>query len=207
MKPSPTWQFFRRFLSSPDTVGACLPSSNHLAKAMASQIAPYSNQKRYILEVGAGTGAFTDAILQKLSPQDELHLVELDPELASILKEKYSPYPNIKIFNVSIFDFNPPNNIHYDYIICGIPLHALGADRVEKLFNKFYSLSKKPGVMTYVEYMLLPSLKPLILNKSDRKNLEKIFELKKDFYRKYPLKKERVWLNFLPAQVTHHQFK
>jgi phosphatidylethanolamine/phosphatidyl-N-methylethanolamine N-methyltransferase len=56
-------QFFRGRQKDKKRVGAVMPTSIHAARRMASVINPGSG--RPILELGAGTGAITRAILER----------------------------------------------------------------------------------------------------------------------------------------------
>ncbi len=67
------------------TTGAIAPSSRFLARAMTKSMPMTPNQR--ILEVGAGTGAFTKEILNNLKDGDELHVVELSDDFCEVLEE------------------------------------------------------------------------------------------------------------------------
>ena len=98
-------KFFLQFITHPSTVGSLAPSSKGLAKSIVRQI-PKSLEShakpRRILEVGPGTGAFTDQIIHRLNPNDTLHLVEFDEDFCKLLIEKYKDIPNVTIFHQSI---------------------------------------------------------------------------------------------------------
>jgi phosphatidylethanolamine/phosphatidyl-N-methylethanolamine N-methyltransferase len=68
----------------PSTVGAILPSSRHLADAMAR--AACGAQR--LVELGAGTGAITEALCEQ-HPNVPTLAVELDPLLAQHLRERF----------------------------------------------------------------------------------------------------------------------
>jgi phosphatidylethanolamine/phosphatidyl-N-methylethanolamine N-methyltransferase len=76
--------FFKHWLSNPVTVGAVAPSSRYLADAMTEDVAAFDA----IVEVGAGTGAITEALVQK-NPSARLILFELAEDLATKLKKRY----------------------------------------------------------------------------------------------------------------------
>ncbi|MQA64514.1 MAG: methyltransferase domain-containing protein [Alphaproteobacteria bacterium] len=78
--------FLRRWLAHPLRVAAMFPSSPALAELVAGQLPDPG--ERFILEVGAGTGAITRALL-RLVPEERLILVELDEELCQWLKNRF----------------------------------------------------------------------------------------------------------------------
>ncbi|MEU2211349.1 class I SAM-dependent methyltransferase [Streptomyces hygroscopicus] len=74
-----TTEFFRR----PLMTGAVAASSRRLAYAMTEGIG--LEQARTVVELGPGTGVFTDAILARLASDARLVAVELNPVLAARL--------------------------------------------------------------------------------------------------------------------------
>ncbi len=72
------WTFFRQWLKNPIRVAAISPSSKQLARQMMSQLPPTC---RRIIELGGGTGVFTEALLgHGIAPADLL-VLELNEEL------------------------------------------------------------------------------------------------------------------------------
>ena len=75
---------FLRYLRSPALVGAVVPSSTTLARAMSSQALGFQR----ILELGAGTGPITRQLAHDHG-EDALTLFELDSRLARNLAKRY----------------------------------------------------------------------------------------------------------------------
>jgi phospholipid N-methyltransferase len=71
------------FLRRPLMTGAIAASSRLLAHAMTEGIG--LEQARTVVELGPGTGVFTDAILARLAPDARLVAIELNPVLAARL--------------------------------------------------------------------------------------------------------------------------
>ncbi|MCZ0983123.1 methyltransferase domain-containing protein [Streptomyces diastatochromogenes] len=71
------------FLRRPLMTGAVAASSRRLAYAMTEGIG--LERARTVVELGPGTGVFTDAILARLAPGARLVAVELNPVLAARL--------------------------------------------------------------------------------------------------------------------------
>lgn len=196
------WTFIKRSMSDIDTVGAVFPSSKKLAHAIIKHIHKLdlrdSTPRRY-LEIGAGTGAFTHHILERLKPTDHLDIVEIDPHLCAILRRKFGHMPNVTINELSILDFQSQK---YDAIISGLPHNAFKASFVKEIFQKYLSLIKKGGHISYFEYKM-PQSAPLIKKSEDRKELFKVLALKKKYKKQYGESQESVWLNLFPANVQH----
>lgn len=203
-----TTKFFLEFVKDPKKVGAILPSSKRLASEIVKEIPKdLKAEKRLILEVGPGTGVFTDKILQRMNPTDELHLVEFDEEFCIKLREKYKHIPRVKIFHASILDHQVEPEKKYDYVISGLPLNAFQSDFVEAVFKKFTEIVRENGKISYFEYIVITEIKKIFSSSIEKKNLDKIMYMKREFYRKHELKKTTVLFNAPLARVLHHHIK
>lgn len=200
-------KFIFEFIDHPTTVGAILPSSKGLAKEIVKQFPKDLKAKpRLILEVGPGTGVFTDEIVKRMNPGDELHLVEYDENFCKKLREKYKDIPNVKIFQMSILEYKDEQDRKYDFVISGLPLNAFTSDFVENVFNKFKEITKNDGKISYFEYLIVPQIKKIFSNASNKQNLESILDMKEKFYSQYKLKKATVFMNLPLARVVHHHY-
>src|SRR3990167_4610617 len=83
----PTCLFLQNLMLHPRQVGAIWPSSTWLAETIAKQVV--ADKNHYIVELGAGTGVITDALLKKGIPADKLIAIEYEPHFVKMLKEKF----------------------------------------------------------------------------------------------------------------------
>jgi phosphatidylethanolamine/phosphatidyl-N-methylethanolamine N-methyltransferase len=81
--------FFVAALTRHSTVGAIVPSSRHLADAMARA----ASGAQRLIELGAGTGAITDALCRR-HPQVPVLAVEMEQALAGHLRRRF---PRIEV--------------------------------------------------------------------------------------------------------------
>lgn len=90
VEPAGTALFLKRWLRRPFSTGAVMPSGRLLAEAMA-RAARKEMQGRdgHVIELGAGTGEVTKALLAQGVPPDRLVLVERDPEFAAFLRRHF----------------------------------------------------------------------------------------------------------------------
>ncbi|HOP17574.1 MAG TPA: methyltransferase domain-containing protein [Gammaproteobacteria bacterium] len=79
-------QFLSAWLRNPLQMGAVAASSDELANAMAAQVNADSD---LVIELGAGTGAVTSALLARGVAPSALVVVEKDPELARQLAKRF----------------------------------------------------------------------------------------------------------------------
>jgi len=197
-------RFFSRYLVCPTTVGAVLPSSRSLAKAMIKDVERESDRPRRFLEAGPGQGVFTDEIIAKLlRPQDELCLVEFDETFAGQLREKYAKLSNVVVLHQSILDHTSEQG--YDAVFSGLPCNSFPHEMVDEIFTLFTQITKPGGQISYFDYIALPHIKKRYLNAQELENFEAILQTKRDFFREHGSGKKEVWSNVPPARVHYHR--
>ncbi len=79
--------FFRHWLRSPKSMGSIIPSSTHLARALAEAVAWQPGS--HVVELGGGTGAITQGLLERGIPAANLVVVELETNLYTYLAGRY----------------------------------------------------------------------------------------------------------------------
>ena len=83
--------FLKRWLRRPFAMGAVIPSGRLLTEAMArATVQALEGRSGHVVELGAGTGEVTKALLAAGIPASRLALVERDPELAAFLRRHFS---------------------------------------------------------------------------------------------------------------------
>ncbi len=80
------WTFFRQWLKNPMQLAAISPSSRQLARQMMSQL---PRPCRRVIELGGGTGVFTQALLDHGIEAAELLVLELNEELHQHLVRQF----------------------------------------------------------------------------------------------------------------------
>ncbi len=80
------WTFFLQWLKNPRRVAAISPSSKQLARQMMTQLPRHA---RRVIELGGGTGVFTQALVDHgIAPADML-VLELNEELHQHLVQQF----------------------------------------------------------------------------------------------------------------------
>ncbi len=129
--PGPTadlLSFLRRWLAAPRTVGAIAPSSRALARAMCAAAGPLDGP---VLELGAGTGVFTRALVEAGVDPAALVLVERLPAFAALLRARW---PQARVIEGDAGALTadalpaPPA-----VVLSGLPLRAMPAAQVERI--------------------------------------------------------------------------
>ncbi len=116
--------FLRRFLDNPRAVGSLVPSSEHLADAMAADM--HVPGDRSVVELGPGTGAITSHLLARLDDPDQYVGIECDPAFVQLLGQRF-PRANFRHDSAERMErllrdggMAPPR-----YIVSGMPFAAL----------------------------------------------------------------------------------
>lgn len=81
--------FLREFLKSPRQIGSVTPSSRFLERRIV-ELAD-TGSARTVVEVGAGTGGTTRAILDAMAPNARLLVVEINPQFCTLLERIEDP--------------------------------------------------------------------------------------------------------------------
>jgi len=88
--PAGTALFLKRWLRQPLSMGAVMPSGPLLTRALAlTAVREMQGRDGHVVELGAGTGEVTKALLAAGIASDRLALVERDPELISFLRRHF----------------------------------------------------------------------------------------------------------------------
>ena len=81
-------RFLRSWIEKPLHMGAVMPSSKLLARTMAEYVAVESDGP--VVELGPGTGAITNALIEHGVDQKRLVLVEYNPGFCALLRDRYT---------------------------------------------------------------------------------------------------------------------
>ena len=114
-------RFLRALITRPKHVGAVAPSSRALGRAIADQIDP--SRPGHVLELGPGTGAITQALLEHGITPERLTAVEYDADFASGIAARF---PGVHVIQGDAFDLNRTlgsrSGERFAAIVSGIPL-------------------------------------------------------------------------------------
>jgi phospholipid N-methyltransferase len=155
-------RFLGAFLRSPREVGAILPTSRRAVSAMLD-LAPLG-QARLVVELGAGTGAHTRQILERLPSDGRLVAFELDTGLAAALDEALAD-PRLDVVADSAANVEAHlDGAKADTVVCAVPLTALPAAVRAEILAAAGRILADDGVLVVLQYT------PLL-----RRQLEEMF--------------------------------
>ncbi|MBI4025105.1 MAG: methyltransferase domain-containing protein [Verrucomicrobia bacterium] len=151
--------FFKAWIASPREVGAACPSSPGLARRMAA-FAPVT-ASGLIVELGAGTGVVTRALLQSgVSPQ-RIVPVERSPEMAAVLKHRFPHLTVIQGDACQLAELLKPRlhegSVAVDAVVSSLPLRSLPGSVVEAIMEQLRMLLGADGKYIQFTYDLRPN--------------------------------------------------
>jgi phosphatidylethanolamine/phosphatidyl-N-methylethanolamine N-methyltransferase len=176
--------FFLGWLRSPLEVGIPVASSRSLARAMAAQIEVGPDE--YVLELGAGTGAVTRALLSAGIRPQRLVIIERDQGFLHQLKHNFPQAIILKGDARNLKELLQQHQItNVAYVVSSLPLLNMPQPMRHDIVRAAFDVIKPSGMYIQYTYGLLSPLSP-------------------EHQRKIGISGQvakRVWRNFPPARV------
>src|SRR5882724_9635087 len=145
--------FFSQFRENFTTTGAIAPSSPSLSKAITHPLSQRSSRPIQVLEVGPGTGAFTQQIVKHLQSGDRLEIYELNARFCEYLRHSL-PWEDFRekgihcrLHNADVRSIR--TDLQYDYIVCGLPFNNFEPDLVSEILAVLIDRLAPDGVFSY----------------------------------------------------------
>lgn len=149
-------EFFLSYLKNPSLIGAVLPSTPHLANALARQ----ALGARFIVELGAGTGAVTKE-LRATFPNLPMVLVEQDKSLAEGLSQRFGRCKVVAEClheNPQVLQDLPADSV----LVSSLPFRSMAADIRNPTLNLIcqFLLEKTGRKLVQFTYGVRPPFEP-----------------------------------------------
>lgn len=143
-----TFSFLKAVAMNPRATGAILPSSRRLARAMASCIQVTENT--LVVELGAGTGVITQAILDRGVPPGQVIAVEYCAHLAQKLRQRFPGITVIEGNAAHLTDLLKNSKQEVSTIISGLPLRSLPLEIKERVIAEIPEVLSATG--RYIQF-------------------------------------------------------
>ncbi len=143
--------FLGEFIRNRRQIGALAPSSKFLTSKMLNNLSLES--ARLVIELGAGSGVFTNRIIERLNPKATLVVFEINTSFYNFLKNRYTD-PRVVILNDSAEKVQEylahHGNAKADLIISSLPLTSIPKMIASKIVEHIHTALSENG--TYVQF-------------------------------------------------------
>ncbi len=140
---------WRELLRHPASVGAVLPSSPWLAQAIAAAV-PLDSQA-LIVEIGAGTGAVTQALLARGIAPSRLIVVERSAKLCKLLRRRFPYLTVVQGDAAELIRWVGPQDA-VCAIVSSLPLRSLPDATVTAIAAQMHELLATDGMLVQFTY-------------------------------------------------------
>lgn len=127
-------RFFKGWRRDKKGVGALVPTSSVTARRMADVIDPTSGLP--VLELGAGTGVITKAILERGVRPADLVSIEYAPHFCDLLRQRF---PAVDVRNGDVFELDAVlgerRHQTFDCVISAVPMLSFPLERRVRLMK------------------------------------------------------------------------
>jgi phosphatidylethanolamine/phosphatidyl-N-methylethanolamine N-methyltransferase len=141
--------FLRAWLSDPLRVSAIAPSGPALAELITSEI---DIRSAPVIELGAGTGVFTRALLRRGLSPDDLTIIELGADFLPMLQTRFPgarilPLDASRLGQFALFEGRPVGAV-----VSGLPLLSMSPRKVMAILAGTFTYMRPGGAFYQFTY-------------------------------------------------------
>jgi phosphatidylethanolamine/phosphatidyl-N-methylethanolamine N-methyltransferase len=174
-------RFLRSWIEKPLHVGAVMPSSKLLARTMAQYVDAESEGP--VIELGPGTGAITNALIEHGIDQKRLVLVEYNPSFCALLRDRYPQATVVQGDAYSLRDsLFEVLKVPASAVVSGLPLVTKPMLTRLKLIREAFTALSPGAPFVQFTYSVAPPIPKSLPGVSTEAS-------------------ERIWMNLPPARV------
>ncbi len=147
--------FLKQFVKDRQMVGAVSPSSRFLGEKMLEDID--FNSTKLIVELGPGTGIFTDMIIEQMSENARLLVFELNDNFYESLHKRISDHRVQVIHDSAEFIskyLTEEEQKDVDLVVSSLPLTVFPEKLRKAVIDEAYDCLKDDGVYRQFQYSL-----------------------------------------------------
>jgi phospholipid N-methyltransferase len=154
--------FLRAWVADPRRVASITPSGTALANLVTSEISPGIGP---VLELGAGTGVFTRALLARGVAERDLTLLEYGSDFAQLLRDRF---PRARVLSMdaarlaraSLFKGAPVGAV-----VSGLPLLHMSPRKIMAILNGAFGYLRQGSSFYQFTYMPRCPISPRLLTR------------------------------------------
>ena len=174
-------RFLRSWIEKPLHMGAVMPSGRLLARTMAQYVDPHGTGP--VIELGPGTGAITNALVQHGIDQKRLVLVEYNPGFCALLRDRY---PQAKVVQGDAYRLRDTLwnvlGMPASAVVSGLPLVTKPMLTRMKLVRDAFAAMAPNAPFVQFTYSVVPPIPKSLPGVTTEAS-------------------ERIWMNLPPARV------
>lgn len=144
-----TLLFLRSLLRDPSRIGAVAPSGRSLANLITADLTAFDKP---IIELGPGTGAFTQVLIERGVAEHHLVLVEADPAFAQTLKVRFPRARVLAMDATHLLDLADLFDEPAGAVVSGLPLVSTPVDKVRLILEGAFRHLRPGGAMYQFTY-------------------------------------------------------
>lgn len=142
-------KFFRSWVANPLKVSAVAPSGKSLARLMTGEITPGTGP---VLELGPGTGVFTQALLARGLEEHDLTLVEFGADFAHMLGARFPRTRVLRMDATELAQSQLFDGATVGAVVSGLPLLSMSSDSVEAILAGSFGYMRSDGAFYQFTY-------------------------------------------------------
>jgi phosphatidylethanolamine/phosphatidyl-N-methylethanolamine N-methyltransferase len=174
-------RFLRSWIEKPLHMGAVMPSGRLLARTMAQYVDTKSTGP--VVELGPGTGAITNALIEHGIDQKRLVLVEYNPGFCALLRDRY---PHARVVQGDAYSLRESlrkvMSAPASAVVSGLPLVTKPMLTRLKLIREAFGALAPGAPFVQFTYSVVPPIPKSLPGVSTEAS-------------------ERIWMNLPPARV------
>ena len=174
-------RFLRSWIEKPLRMGAVMPSGKVLARTMAQYVDV--NSTAPVVELGPGTGAITNALIEHGIDQKRLVLVEYNPGFCALLRDRY---PQARVVQGDAYalreSLGDVLDVPASAVVSGLPLVTQPMLKRLKLIRDAFAALAPGAPFVQFTYSVAPPIPKSLPGVSTEAS-------------------ERIWMNLPPARV------
>jgi phosphatidylethanolamine/phosphatidyl-N-methylethanolamine N-methyltransferase len=156
--------FLRGWMRSPLAVGGPFASTNWTATRIAdATLEAARGESGAVVELGAGTGPVTEALLRLGCPVERLVVVERDAEMCALLEERF---PGLRVLNgdaLSLSETLARGRVRSACVtLSGLPMRVVPAESSRRFFHEAFGLMPADGAVIQYTYGVRAPLDPAV---------------------------------------------
>ncbi|MDP3372157.1 MAG: methyltransferase domain-containing protein [Candidatus Paracaedibacteraceae bacterium] len=152
--------FFKQWVQNPARLGTLAPISLRLARDAALNVPLLETEEQYVVEIGAGTGRLTRALLERGVPPAQLAAIELDTKLCAFLTETLpavcpqSTPPLVVEGDATYLEELIPSHWvgKVDTVVSAIPFMYLPEEKRIAIIESAFKVLKPGGKIIHITY-------------------------------------------------------